>query len=161
MKTEAQVRRKLKQAVYRHLKKKYDAALKQTPYNCTHNHFTPVTNGKAGVETGVGICMYHPEAQSGPRLVVCDPRVHEGVAQAQSCPFFDLVHPKEQIKADLKGEFDKFLDEAEIGEIAARYPDVAVLTWVLGTPVEIPTEEPEVPEPESKSIWQTLFGRRS
>lgn len=119
MKTPGQVQQKLKQVLYRHLKKRLKAGLKQAPHTCIHNEELELDGG--GV---IGICRF---TEAGvPRNLVCDHQVDRGV-RAQNCPLWSPAVSKDEIKA----EFQDFLDSADRGQIAAEFPDAAALMWVL------------------------------
>ena len=111
IKADSEVRQKLKQVRFRHLKREIESRLRVTAKNCIHN--IPLEVRKAEV----GFCAL--------KHVVCD--LSEGKDQASTCPNFGLRVSKEEIKA----EFQALMD-APIHEIAAKYPDVAALTWVVG-----------------------------
>lgn len=111
IKADGEVRQKLKQVRFRHLKREIESRLRVTAKNCIHN--VPLEVRKAEV----GFCAL--------KHVVCD--LSEGKDHAPTCPNFGLRSSKEEIKA----EFQALMD-APIHEIAAKYPDLAALTWVVG-----------------------------
>jgi hypothetical protein len=91
------------------------------------------------------MCQYpSPNGQFKPG--VCDAK-HDGIAQAERCPYFVLQHTKEE----LKGGYKDFLSRAPIEEIKRVYPDIAVLLWVLNG------EEPHRGEPfDDELSWEPL-----
>jgi hypothetical protein len=109
-KGDGEVRQKLKQVRFRHLKREIESCVKVTARNCIHNAPLQVR----GVE--VGFCAL--------KHVICD--VAEGKDHAQECPNFGLRASKDDVKA----AFQSLMD-APVHEVAAKYPDVAALTWVL------------------------------
>jgi tetrahydromethanopterin S-methyltransferase subunit B len=110
IKGDGEVRQKLKQVRFRHLKREIESCVKVTARNCIHN----VPLQVRGVE--VGFCAL--------KHVICD--VAEGKDHAQECPNFGLRASKDEVKA----AFQSLMD-APVHEVAAKYPDVAALTWVL------------------------------
>ncbi len=134
MKTDAQVRRKLQQVLYRHLKKRLKTALKQAPDTCVHNSSLEPAHRREELNS-VQACFYTTDGV--PRGVICDVRYDNG-ARARSCGLWEPVATKEAIKA----EFKNVLDTANRGEIAAAFPDAAALMWVL---------DEEAPELEDSS----------
>ena len=108
---DGEIRQKLKQVRFRHLKREIEYRLRVTAKNCVHNGPLEVRG-----ET-VGFCAL--------KHIVCD--LAENKDHAATCPNFGLRSSKEEIKA----EFQALMD-APIHEIAAKYPDLAALTWVVG-----------------------------
>lgn len=109
-KGDGEIRQKLKQVRFRHLKREIESCVKVTARNCIHN----VPLQVRGVE--VGFCAL--------KHVICD--VAEGKDHAQECPNFGLRASKDEVKA----AFQSLMD-APVHEVAAKYPDIAALTWVL------------------------------
>ena len=137
LKAAGAVRQKIRQVAYRHLKRKLAEDLKERPSNCTFNHkiqFSPLDLHQ--------FCI-HPEVENR----VCED--WEPSERASQCPYFKHQVGKEQIKADFK----RFLETATLAEIAAEYPDLAALMWVLQTErladmsLEEPPPEVETPAP--------------
>jgi hypothetical protein len=114
-----------------------------------------------------GVCV-HPNQEGD---ILCD-LAWGGAEKARTCPLFELRLTKEEIKADFKD----FLSTAKLHEIAAEYPDMAALLWVLqeeapGREVEIPDNEdwqptepppaeppPTPPAPEVKLVIEVVEG---
>ena len=111
IKADSEVRQKLKQVRFRHLKREIESRLRVTARNCIHNTSLEVRGA------GVGFCTL--------KHVICD--AGERKDQAPDCPNFGIRSSKEEIKA----EFQALMD-APVHEIAAKYPDLAALTWVVG-----------------------------
>lgn len=120
-----QVRQKLKQAMFRHLQSELHRSLKTTPENCAYNH--PTSIGRS--QERVGICRFDGPLQDGqvsPRGKVCDTGVAGCSAQASACRCWLKLRSKEEIKLEFRN-----LMVSDRGIIAASYPDVAALMWVL------------------------------
>lgn len=143
MRTEGQVRRKLRQVIFRHLQKEMRANLRKRPQNCVHNKEV----------NGLRLCMYGTETKEcsvWPTLCDVD---HGGVERAKNC---DVFQPKVS-KEDIKEEMERVLRKPR-EEVAKLFPAVGALMWVLDeNPYtgEVPEEEPEdddgeeeTPEPE-------------
>lgn len=128
MRTEAQIRHKLKQVAYRHLQKRMRKQLACQPGNCAF--FREVQ--------GVGVCVATWKPPE-PSRVCQDPR-------PQSCEKFEHRLPKEKIKE----VFWKFVKEATVEELhQAGMHDLATLLWVLDE--EFLDESDVQEEPEATS----------
>ena len=143
------VRHQLKQAVFRRLKKRLVDELATAPRNCGHNGMVEMPSSLGGGK--LGMCQYpSPNGQFKPG--VCDAR-HEGIAQAERCPYFVLRHTKEELKIGYKD----FLARAPFEEIKRIYPDIAAYMWVLNGEdphrgIEILDTEEIGPPPESQGV---------
>ena len=118
MKTEAQVRRKVKQSAFRHLKKRLEANFKKLPERCAHNFPTKFPGGRLGVR----ICCAPLLDLKGS---VCDSNIDPQVAKdcGSWCPLRNKEAIREEFVSLLSGNRDR---------IAAQgMPDVAALMWVL------------------------------
>jgi len=113
MKTEGQIRQQLKQVVFRHLQRRMKAAFRRIPASCVNNE----VSGK------IGICGL----LSKDLVVVCDADVEGGAERAKACPHWK---PR-KTRAEMKDEFRELVKSGDKGRIAAQYPDVAALLWVL------------------------------
>lgn len=125
LRSASQVRQKLKQAMFRHLQRELQENFKTVPEGCFHNHFTPI----GGSPERIGICRFEGpllEGQVSPRGKVCDLRIGGCTLQARACKYWSAIRSKEDVKSDFRN-----LMAADRGLIAARYPDVAALMWVL------------------------------
>jgi len=120
MKTEGEIRQKLKQVIFRHLKARLRSNFKPSPGSCIHNVLVSLRNGGE-----VGVCHY-TDPSGIPRGVVCDEQVDEGV-RAQECPLWVPSRTKSEVRED----FQELLGSSDRGKIAAEYPDIAALIWVL------------------------------
>jgi len=121
MKSEGEIRQKLKQVKFRHAKKVIDLSLERCSSNCLHNASLQVPG--AGE---VSLCTLNPN-----ELVVCDSS--RGLDLAPECRFYQCRFNKDDLKLSIEGSF-----QAPLSEIASRYPDAAALIWVLE---ESPSEE--------------------
>lgn len=118
MKTEGQIRHQLAQIRFRYLKAEIRSQLSRRPCNCLHNGLAK------GPRTKIHLCLLPPDTTGG--HIVCD-EAHGGIEVAHKCPFFQPRLTKEEIRS----EFTGFLATSTRGEIAARYPDLTALLWVL------------------------------
>jgi len=149
VKTEGKVRHKLKQVLYRHLKKRLKSNFRRLPCTCRHNADVDLGDGST-----IGICMFPVE--DGPRGMICDKRL-AGHSQAQRCDLFDPMLTKEEVKEAFRAVL-----EGEPGEIAAAFPDAAALMWVLD---EFDTEMSEIgteieKDPEVLELWEDEVQRQ-
>ena len=122
----SQIRQQLKQVLFRHLQKELRNNFKEVPEGCHYNHFTKI----GGSSEGVGVCRFDGVLNDGipsPRGKVCDTRVAGCVMQARGCKYWSAIRTKEEVKAEFRA-----LLASDRGTVAARYPDVAALLWVLG-----------------------------
>ena len=118
MKPEGQVKHRLNQALYRHLKREISTSLSRRPDNCVHN----------GDLSGTGIRVHLCLLPTVPgKHDVCD-QAHGGLEKAKSCPYFECKHSKESVKA----KFVNFVSKSSRALVAEKYPDVAAYFWVLG-----------------------------
>lgn len=140
MKTEGQVKHKLVQVRFRHLKREIRGGLSRRPQNCVHNGTVSTPSGP------LGVCLLGAGSPASWEGTPCDER-HGGDARAAKCSFF----ASSQTKDALRDGFDGFLDGASLPEIAERYPDMAALMWVLDEttppPAPPPEDDPEGEEP--------------
>lgn len=119
MKTEGEIRQKLKQVLFRHRKKRLDSLFKPTSYGCVHNASVELTE-----EAVVGVCGLIQDGR--PRGVLCDARFHADEI-AKNCPFWE----PEKTKDEVKEEFQEILESGNRGLVASNFPDAAALMWVL------------------------------
>lgn len=129
MKSESQVRQKIKQVVFRHRKKYVENGLKRWPSNCAHNKLVRLRTPSSGKHQ-IRCCSLKNDDVDQTDLV-CD-RNLGGLRQSRSCPYFEHRASAQ----DLKQEFVKKLgldgSPVSLGELARDYPDVVALNWVLG-----------------------------
>lgn len=131
MKTDGQVRHKLKQVLYRHLKLRLENNFKKRPETCKHNG--TILYGTDGPLTAPKFCAH--ASQLG---LVCDV-AHGGLEKARSCPHWTPNQSKEEIKQ----EFYQLLTEPK-HVLASEMPDAVALMWVLDE--EEISELPDEPE---------------
>lgn len=140
MRSEGQVRHKLKQVLFRHLQKKLRLAFRRRPDLCLYNQT---------LESGqiqVAVCG-HPERGG----LLCDGRFQEGADRARECPLWEPRRGKEEVKA----EFRDLVESQDRGAIAAEYPDVAAILWVLDEDVKDTVQEAvgEVDRLTDEELW--------
>ena len=147
MRNQGQVKQQLKQVIYRHLQKKLRALFKQKPTTCGFNQ--GVLLGDGGHVRLCGVL----NASGVPRNVPCDDRILGCYDMARECPLWGPMRDKRDVKA----EYHRLIQSNDRGRIAAEYPDIAALMWVLDDPADVPSEddiaemgdeeedEPEVP----------------
>ena len=124
MKSESQVRQKLKQARYRHKADHLQKVLSRRHYNCTHNREVPMVQG--GV---VFVCTNVDLEPPRRGDLVCD-HTHHGPSRgirAQNCPLFTASVNKE----GAIGEFEAAVTGTPVQVAEAGYPALAALMWVL------------------------------
>jgi hypothetical protein len=114
MKSDGNVRHKLKQVKFRHTKQELETLLNPSPTNCTYN---------------IGEGDFHKCSLQEQPMIICDKR-YGGIEVAAGCPNFQSKYTKEEIKQSLSN----FFLNSSIPDIARRYPDMAALLWVLGDP---------------------------
>lgn len=124
MKTEGQTRQKLKQVLYRHRKKMLQDSLRPLPCNCKHNKQVSLPSEFLAEYADVHVCGYQ---ENGWRGVTCDDRIEGDLEKAILCDFFESKYDPEI----LKEQFQEFVDNATVAELAGRYPDAGALQWVL------------------------------
>lgn len=126
MKTEGQIRHKLKQALFRHMKKRVSASQSRTPSNCLHNQ-RPQQRTPSGnwiPHPSPSFCL-HPDFLGH----LCDEGHPEEGRCWENCGRWEPRRSKEEVKRDFT-EFAKRPRE----EIAGAMPDVAAYLWVLEQP---------------------------
>ena len=131
MRSEAETKRKIKQATFRHLKKRLASALKQVPEHCRYNRLPRTAEGRV-IRDLPAICIHDQRAG-----MICD-KSHAKSADYKGCPFFTATKSKENLKAD-------FVEMAKgnRARIAEHMPDVAALMWVLEMDGGVPESEAE------------------
>lgn len=125
MRTEQEVRQKLKQVQFRHLKKLIEQSYKKRPCNCRHNEIHGAMSHKEGEEP-IGICMWGADDPVEWTGNICD-EMFEGLKVARECGLFEPRKTKVEIKAD----FHSLMTEGDIGAVGSQFPDLAALMWVL------------------------------
>jgi len=136
MKTDGEIKQRLKQIRFRTIKKEIENLLKRTASNCRFNYLLKpqgqdTTQLCDMLEGGVYICKC-PDYNTH----ICDTRFSQE-DPAVKCPYFDTRHNKDLIKQSLSG----FFDNAPVEEILVRFPQIATLLWVLQEDDVKPTTE--------------------
>ena len=139
MRNENQIQRQLNLVIRRHLQKMTRTNAKVVPDRCIHNKRVLLQ------PYPIGFCAYLVDGK--PRWIPCDLRVEGGADQVRDCAWWTPLKTEEQIRE----EFQQLLASKDRGRIAAEFPDVAALMWVLDDPApnlfDILAEEP--PEGEN------------
>ena len=146
MRTQSQIQQQLKQVVYRHLQKKLRMLFKKKPTTCRHNREFRFEDGSY-----VRLCgVRNP-------MIPCDDRIPGCSELARECPLWKEMRDKQDVKA----EYHDLIQSSDRGRIAARYPDIAALMWVLDDTADVPSEsdidemggESEDEEEDPGSLW--------
>ena len=119
MRTSGKVKKRLKQAEFKHQKKYLDAHLKRDPCNCKWNSEQRYLHEGTGQLKVLGMCMFSVENPTW-GVDIC-----EVTAQAQNCPHFSPPKSKEALKED----FGTMLEDEQF--VSTHCKDVAALRWVL------------------------------
>lgn len=146
MKPEGQIRHRLNQALFRHLKREIRTSLSCRPENCKHNGLV------SSAAVRVHLCLLE---NSPGNHDVCDV-AHGGLEKAAGCPYFECKNTKETVKA----KFTSFIKEGDRAEVSERYPDIAAYFWVLGMdgmPELIDPPEETTPLPDPPVVWQSVL----
>lgn len=138
MRNEGAIKHKAKQVRFRYLKQALEENLSPCASNCKHNRRLLLPDGEE-----VGVCGFSwPSEKGWPGI--CDEQYHDYAedhpAFEGGCPQYLPKHSKEEIKND----FNTWLQEASLPEVAAKCPDLAALLWVLesDSPDEVPAQDP-------------------
>lgn len=148
MKTEGKVRQKYKQAKFRARSSLLESRLAQKPCNCIYrSEVSTSTDTSRVVACNYGEITENPEWG----VSVCTPGICSG------CPSFVASDRSDELKEG----FNRLVESAERGEglgpLAATYPDLAALLWVVGTDAapstdEEPAPEDQEPAPEDQEV---------
>lgn len=120
MKDEAKVRRKLKQVIYRHLKKRLETTLRKRPENCLYNRHPCRHPGMTPITDLPRVCIHVEQAGA-----ICD-KSHPNSADYQGCPYFTPAKSEAQVRKEFVG-----LAKSPRDRVAEHMPDAAALMWVL------------------------------
>lgn len=140
MKTEGQIRHKLKQVLFRHLKRRLAEGLAPVPENCLYNR-----QPSRWVEGRFGVWGPKPIPEAGPRIcihaeqagVICD-QAHDFTHDYARCPFFTPAKSKDQLKAEFVA-----LARSSRDRVAETMPDAAALMWALDQESGVPEAQAE------------------
>jgi hypothetical protein len=147
VKTEGQIRHKLVQVRFRHLKQTLRNGLSRRPENCVYNRAVEMQEGEVHF-CGVEDSLSRP---------LCD-AAHGGLPRAAACPLFECRNNKEELRRD----FFARLKTATLAELAQDYPDMVALLWTLGDSsafseeTEVVDLEEDAPEPLASSEAKAL-----
>lgn len=151
MKTESQIKRKLKQVSFRHRQKYVQKGLAVKPCNCKYN-------GSLEFKTPdklhqIRICTYSDD-QVDWNNRVCDEGLG-GLKQAQGCPFYECRNTPESLKKEFDASIGLDGTKVQSKDIARKYPDIMALYWVLGPPEAV--EESDSPPQQSPDNSEYLL----
>lgn len=143
MKSEGQIKQKLKQVVYRHRKNYVERGLARVPENCTHNRVVrlPVHTSNRATIRVCGLVLDDGDTND----LVCDSAM-AGVEQARKCEYFQECTTAEKLKEEFKRKLGLDGSVVNIGVIAKEYPDVAALMWALGPGKPVDKKAPDKPD---------------
>jgi hypothetical protein len=129
VKTEGEVRQKLKQVLFRHRKTFVQDGLERRPVNCVHNEVMhlPVAVSETGV---MRVCRFISEDGTWNNRI-CDSQ-HGGDRQASKCPYYECRNTAVDLKDTFRADLGLDGSPIELARIARTYPDVVALMWVLG-----------------------------
>jgi hypothetical protein len=144
MRTEGQIRQRLKQALHRNLQKRLKANFKQKPDTCTHNR-RPYHINKDGRAPCPAVCIH---AKQGGQ--VCDER-HGGVEQAKGCPLWAPLRSSDAVREEFAAGYREMAVRAKLGHKDPAFPVASTLMWVLGGE----TPGPELPETPTSEEGET------
>lgn len=119
MKPEGQIKHKLAQVRFRHLKRETRTGLSRRSGNCKFNGLIDLPG-----HMNVGVCLHSAEDPACWNGGSCDDNLNE---RASQCPLFETLNTKDSVR----DEFNSFMAKADRAHIAERYPDMAALLWVL------------------------------
>jgi hypothetical protein len=111
MKSPTEIKNKIKQVKYEYLKQVYKEKLTVKPENCHYNKAVVLHDTK---EFKTRLCTYYSDADG---YEVCNT-----VTCAQRCNAFVFKHDKENLKNRL---------DVDVDTNPNKYPEIAVLSWVL------------------------------
>jgi len=135
VKTENQIRHKLKQVVFRHRKKFLESKMKCLPENCAHNKLVKLRLPH-GHQT-LRLCSYKQDEVDQTDMI-CDSNMG-GVKQAESCTYFSIRFDVDELKKQFASRLGIDGTDVEFSFLAKEFPDVIALLWVLGD--EQPSEK--------------------
>ncbi len=142
MKTEAAIKRRLRQRQFRHLSRYIETFLAKKHYNCKHNALVasgpsslhvctcPELSSEQWMKDVVPIGRLNATRMKR-SLHPCDTRV-KGSDVSATCLHFETMKTKEQLQEDFKDEVASVVGDSQ--EFARVWPDVSQLLWVLGNP---------------------------
>ena len=128
MQDRATVQHKLRQVIFRHLQYLLRQALRPRPQTCSNNVGRTL---QPGVE--IRLCKCLETETPTPYDQVCDIRLG-GVEKAKTCEFWRPLKSKGALRQEFQAKMDRLIKAPDRGPLAAEYPDVAALIWVLDTP---------------------------
>jgi hypothetical protein len=128
MKSESEIKGKLKEIKYRYVKKQIKQNRKHIPQNC---FFNSDLKSDRSPDFVLGVCT-HEETDEWVSFYgkndhrVCDLNF-EGQSRCKECPFFKWKYEKDDIKEGIDTE----LLNLSAAKLAFNYPELMTLLWVL------------------------------
>lgn len=140
MKSEAEIKKRLREVKRKYLVQMLEDSLSAHHFNCVYNYKHTDKNGTAH------ICLLGAEKPEDWAGTVCD-----GDDISMSCPYFE---PK-KTRANIKEDFDAVMNDPVT--LFAEYRDVAMLLWILE---DNPNDTPENEELVLHPPWYTRMYQR-
>lgn len=146
MRKESAIRQQLKQVKYRHLRRLLRDNFKREPRRCRFN------GEVKGLTYQIGVCLYDADVPRDWAGMICD-KQEGGTEIAKNCEWFQAQADKKQVT----DEFEDFLLNSDLPEIAQDYSDIAALMWVLELTGSDLLEEDGVVEEEEVQVSHLLL----
>lgn len=159
MRTEAEVRQRVRGLLVRELDRRADEAQRRLPHLCTHNYRHPldsrktvegepngnynrISNGRSlPVVQTIGLCMLGSDDPQEWGGTICEDPI-----DAQRCPVFQASRGKDELLVEFRQQL------VTPGWVEEHLPEVASLLWALD-------EANAPPIPWWKRVWYRLFLR--
>lgn len=126
MRSETEVRKRLRDVRRKYLVQMLEDNLTQRHYNCVHNYKHTDNKGTTY------LCMLDANKPEDWKGTICD-----GDEVSLDCPFFEA----KKTRAEIKKEFDDVMSDPVA--VFTEYRDIAILLWVLEEDVHYrETEDP-------------------
>jgi hypothetical protein len=130
VKTEGEIRQKLKQVLFRHRKSFLQDGLDRRPDNCVHNDVVHLPLSVSVNDGSTRVCRFVAEDGTWNNRI-CDSRLG-GDRQAIKCPYYACRNTAGDLKQTFRADLGLDGGPMELAHIAKTYPDVVALMWVLG-----------------------------
>ncbi|MEL7338905.1 MAG: hypothetical protein AAGM67_00360 [Bacteroidota bacterium] len=122
MKTESQIRQKLKQVLYRARKKMLEKRLEKSSCNCKHNRCLTIPDVVFSSHEKIFVCGH---TEDGWRDQICDDKVDPSVAK--ECPLFQYKETSREIKEHFRSQ----VESKNLMFLSRNCSDALPLLWVL------------------------------
>lgn len=130
MKSEGNIRHKLKQVAFRHRKKFVAEGLAILPSNCKWNRPLSTPEGE-----NIRACTFKQGTEDW-NAKVCD-EAFQGVEQAETCPYFECCNTPEELKSQFNRMIGLEGGPKPLSQLSTQgYSDLTALLWVLEGDVE-------------------------